>query len=104
MSRCMKVLLSAWSWHGQPVYTTTLYKPTKCKNLRERRCGTVSAVGGYKELTVSGGCQNWVTVPDSTQRHSTAESQPKGKSRRARRKWSEKDFNAENTEECRETQ
>ena len=27
----MQVLLSARSWRGQPVYTTTLYKPTKCQ-------------------------------------------------------------------------
>ena len=56
-------------------------------------------------MTVSTGCQNWVTTGGSTPRRSAAEPQPKGKSRRAVQKnGGRKIFNAENTEECRETQ
>src|SRR6266853_3450349 len=50
-------LLSARSWPGQPVHTTTLYKPTKCQNVSGGGSGTASVGVGCKELTLSNHCQ-----------------------------------------------
>src|SRR5437867_5636976 len=84
---------------------TALYIPTKCQNLQRQASGSRLTGEACAELTVSTGCQNWVTTGGSTPRRSAAEPQPKGKSRRAVQKnGGRKIFNAENTEECRETQ